>query len=130
MNDSTQVSNVFIDLDAFDIVIGDNGLVVLIGLMFFSLIGNLFKKYQRFKRLKDRKPFQIGYWLKDNSFEMIVGFLLSYLSARLFNLIIPMISQFIPAAADVSEILILAGLIIGYKIDDVEKMIVKSLGEK
>lgn len=130
MMDTLTINQTFSDLALMDIMVGGNGVVTLLAMMGFALLGNLFKKYQRFKRKPDTGSFRLGFWLRDNWQHMAAGALMSYLCARLVNLIIPFLSEVLPPSMDVSELVIVVGLYIGYKLDDIEDAVAKRLALK
>lgn len=125
--DTLIINQTFSDLALMDILVGGNGVVTLLAMVGFALIGNLFKKYQRFKDKPDTGRFSIGYWMRDNWRHMAAGAMMSYLCARLVNLIIPFLSEVLPPSVDVSELVIVVGLYIGYKLDEIEDVVVKKI---
>lgn len=69
-----------------DIFIGESGIVVMVSAMLLALVGNLFKKYKRFKQRKDKaRSFSLWVWLKDNFIDMVVGFVFTYILVRLMS---------------------------------------------
>lgn len=120
--DTLSTARNFSDLNLLDIFIGANGEVTLIAMMIFALAGNLYRKYQRFQRKPDSGVFNRAFWLKDNWIHMVAGFFVSYCCARLANLIIPFLNEMLPPTLDIAEMVIVVGIYIGYKLDDIMKL--------
>lgn len=55
----------------------------------FSLIGFLISKYLLFKNRRVKVKFKVGYFLKDNQYDIIFGALITYISARFGSALLP-----------------------------------------
>jgi len=130
MIDTLITSPSFSGLDLYAIFVGANGHVALLAMMCLALAGNLYKKRARFIRKEDSGPFDWKFWLKHNFVGMLSGMFLSWLCCRLLNVVIPLLHEVLPPNLDVSELLILSSIYIGYRLDEVEAAIEKKLGVK
>lgn len=118
------------ELTFADIFIGENGIVVLVSAMLIAFIGNVFKKYKRFKSRPNKDGFKLWYWLKDNYGEMTLGFLATYILVRLIGFV----AQYAFQAAGISDhangltpedSIFLVSVLIGYYIDPLLSKILK-----
>ena len=103
-----------------DIFIGDNGIVVLISAMILALGGNLFKKYQRYQSTKQKQPFKLSFWIKDNTDDMISGFFATYILVRLLSVVTPHVislSGIDVESSSASDIVVIVAVFIGYYTD-------------
>jgi len=132
MDTITAQSTAFAGLSFYDIFVGDNGAVVLVASMLLALFGNLAKKYRRFiNAVNNEADFSPKYWLTENAFSMVAGFFITYTAVRLLNVITPIIlnlsifKEYVPdtSTMQVSEVLIVVSLIIGYYVDRLEPKI-------
>ncbi len=128
--DTLALNQTFSQLGLLDILVGANGLIPLLAMMGLALAGNLFKKRARFIRKKDSGPFNLWFWFKDNYVGMLTGAFLSWLCCRLVNVVIPLLGEALPPNLDISELLILSSIYIGYRLDAVEAAIESKLGAK
>lgn len=122
------------ELTFYDIFIGANGHVVLVSAMLLALLGNLFRKRQRFIDREDQeKDFDFVHWLKDNADDMVFGFFATYALVRL----IAFIADYAFEAAGVSEhtealdpsdSVFLISILIGYYTDSLLDRIFKKNG--
>lgn len=119
------------ELTFTDIFIGDNGYVVLVSAMLLALVGNLFKKYKRFQKRKARATeFNLWTWLKENTDDMLVGFVVNYVLVRLIGTV----AEYAFQAAGLSEhtetltpqdSIFLISILIGYYTDSIIDKIFK-----
>lgn len=63
-------------------ILGTNTLDFYFGWLFFALLGFIIHKYILFNHRTVRKPFRLKFFLLDNLFDIIIGFILIYILGR------------------------------------------------
>lgn len=119
-------NGLFTGITAYDIFVGDYGFGFLFAALAVTLLGNLARKYNRFRQAVETiKDFDWRYWLIDNAVGLAVGFPVAWIAVRAIDELAPLIlkselvSTYLPTDTELSApvMVIITCIAFGWLID-------------